>query len=51
MILKKYNLEKHLNLLGQLLNERTNALEIGLNDHFYKKLKLDILGLIADLGS
>lgn len=46
MILKKYNFGTYIDVLRQLLSERTHALEIGLNDHFYKKLKVDIVSLI-----
>lgn len=47
MILKKYHLGTCIDVLRQLLSERTHALEIGLNDHFYKKLKVDIVSLIG----
>lgn len=45
-ILKKYNFGTCIDVFRQLLSERTNALEIGLNDHSYKKLKVDIVRLM-----
>lgn len=47
MILKTYNFRKGVDVLHQLLSERTHALEIGLNDHVYKKVKGDISSLIG----
>ncbi|MCX6792135.1 MAG: hypothetical protein NT149_03810 [Candidatus Gottesmanbacteria bacterium] len=48
-ILKTYNFGTCIDVFSQLLSERTHALEIGLNDHFYKKLKVDIVSFIKCL--
>lgn len=42
-ILKDYDLKESLNFFLGMLNERTQALEVGLNKHQYKKLKTEIL--------
>ena len=42
-IIKKYSLEKTLDLFIGLLNERTHVPELNLNPHTYKKIKTEIL--------
>jgi len=42
-IKKKYNLEKPFEFLSNILDERVEAKEIGLNKHQYKKLKTEIM--------
>jgi hypothetical protein len=45
-IIKEYKLDKELTFFLSLLNERTQAPEIGLNKHLYKKLKTDIMTVV-----
>lgn len=46
-IKESYNLEKQFAYFLNFLDERVEALEIGLNKHSYKKLKTEIKGLIV----
>ena len=46
-IKKDYNLEKQFAHFLNFLDERVEALEIGLNKHGYKKLKIEIEGLLV----
>lgn len=46
-IKKDYNLEKQFSYFLNLLDERVEAGEIGLNKHLYKKLKTEIQGLLV----